>query len=717
MFDDTRTLLGAAKKLQNGTSILRDSYPLLEALCSSSGQLAVGEHELSSQHRLLDHAIRALEILDIFESSSQDLFPGSQKCATSAHTIISILDHGWRSAIRQTLLFMDISKGGEKEIRQQWEERGIDLSIHNYASAELLRDSGLSKEALKLIRWHGTMGQFARGEVPLVSYLEIPHEDTNFLHAFFIVNLCDTAAVKEGLLDDTLWGFFEDSFALLHSNSKPTYVSKHSTTEGQERALRFSKLRRGREDAVYAEQKYEEMLSDLSPPLREGFEKRFDLSNFWYCESALAALSIGTQLKIIAFAIKDFDVKKAFHIRFYNLSMSLNPQSAQGRYKLRLLEAGFSNLTLENILSSDHVENILVGVELEVDKKRAIELNLKANMEANALVTLLTIYERKSSAKFHHILKLLCDLYGLRKDTFDRLSNERDYLDHMNSARDDKARMLDYVQGARIIEIGPGGGVVLDLLSQRFPDSNIIGVDLSSEVVKNLAQRKKQENASWDIVYGNAFFLEDLVSEGYDSVIFCSLLHEIFSYVEDEKGKRFQLDSVRHILQAAYRGLNPGGRIVIRDGISPSQGTRIIRFLDPDGPEFLRLFSAQFEGFEVKVEWLDSISAKLSTKAAMEFLYCYTWGPSSFPYEVREQYGVLEYADYVAAIMECLEKEDVKAGTKVKIIDLPKSKQSYLQPGYQKALAPKVIYLDEDMIPVPLPDSNCLMVFEKSTQN
>ena len=67
------------------------------------------------------------------------------------------------------------------------------------------------------------------------------------------------------------------------------------------------------------------------------------------------------------------------------------------------------------------------------------------------------------------MLKSLCDLYGLRKDEFDRVANEASYLATMNAARTDKERMLDFVRPGRIVEIGPGGGVVLDLLEARFP--------------------------------------------------------------------------------------------------------------------------------------------------------------------------------------------------------------------------------------------------------
>src|SRR6185503_20736951 len=98
-------------------------------------------------------------------------------------------------------------------------------------------------------------------------------------------------------------------------------------------------------------------------------------------------------------------------------------------------------------------------------------------------------YETRSQVAYHTMLKALCDLYGLRKDELDRVANEANYLASMNAAKSDKQRILDFVKPGTIVEIGPGGGVVLDLLEQRFPDSEIIGVDLSREVVAALEGR------------------------------------------------------------------------------------------------------------------------------------------------------------------------------------------------------------------------------------
>jgi SAM-dependent methyltransferase len=297
------------------------------------------------------------------------------------------------------------------------------------------------------------------------------------------------------------------------------------------------------------------------------------------------------------------------------------------------------------------------------------------------------------------MLKALCDLYGLRKDEFDRVANEANYLATMNAARSDKERMLDFVQPGRIVEIGPGGGVVLDLLEGRFADSEIIGLDLSREVVTALEHRAKATGKHWKIVHGAA---EDIAKHvtAVDSVVFCSILHEVYSYTEP----KFSLDSVRVVVQAAFAALRPGGRIVVRDGVMPPPGTRRVRMLAADVKSTLDLYVAQFEGRPIRYTELAPDRVEMTSADAMEFLYTYTWGPASFPYEVRELYGILTYDAYVEHLLAW-------CGPEARVVENPL--RSYLQPGYRDALANKIELTDEHDQPVALPDSNCLIVIER----
>jgi len=379
-------------------------------------------------------------------------------------------------------------------------------------------------------------------------------------------------------------------------------------------------------------------------------------------------------------------------------------------YRLRLVEAALAQRSIRELLAGGSSLGPLGALGARLSSTvgaDAIVIDYVDTDESAALVTLLGIYETRSSAAFHQMLKSLCDLYGLRKDEFDRVANEASYLASMNAARTDKQRMLDYVRPGRLVEIGPGGGIVLDLLEARFGDSEIIGVDLSREVIAALEARAKAGRHRWRVVHGAAEALGELVGAGtVDTVVFCSILHEVFSYTPP----RFAIESVARVVRAAFAALRPGGRIVIRDGVMPPPGTRRIRFVEEGARATFDLYVAQFEGRRIAFRELgERDRVELSSADAMEFLYTYTWGPASFPYEVREQYGVLPYDDYVAALVGW-------CGDGARAIALPPEQRSYLQPGYRDHLVGKIELTDEHDRPVELPDSNCLIVIEKPVQ-
>jgi SAM-dependent methyltransferase len=245
----------------------------------------------------------------------------------------------------------------------------------------------------------------------------------------------------------------------------------------------------------------------------------------------------------------------------------------------------------------------------------------------------------------------------------------------------------------------------LDLLEARFPDAEIVGVDLSAEAVAALQAHARAGNHLWRVVRGAAEVLPELVGAGsVDTVVFCSILHEVYSYTEP----RFRLESVRDVVRAAWSTLKPGGRIVIRDGVMPPPGVRRMRFVAADARPTFDLYVAQFEGRKLDYRELSAERVELSSADAMEFLYTYTWGPASFPYEVRELYGVMTYDQYVASLVEW-----VGGPSAARVVEIPAHLRSYLQPGYREHLASKIELTDDHDRPVELPDSNCLIVVER----
>ena len=66
----------------------------------------------------------------------------------------------------------------------------------------------------------------------------------------------------------------------------------------------------------------------------------------------------------------------------------------------------------------------------------------------------------------------------------------------------------------------------------------------------------------------------------------------------------------------------------------------------------------------------------------------------------------MTYDDYVAALLAWCPD--------ARVVDIPATQRSYLQPGYRDHLAGKIELTDERDVPAELPDSNCLIVIEKT---
>jgi SAM-dependent methyltransferase len=720
-----------------------------EAVALAHPAPAQVEHDAGSDRPLLDHVATRLLGKKLVGLESGARWAGLSAPAFDelAQTTRRVLDRGLGPALRAAIVHLDIAKTANKALRAAWQKEGIALEVHNEAAAAILRrhdrvrawgmPAPLAKLAIAWVEAHGLAGQHVRGEGPMMMFAPLigtlrelapqlgrliavqPHEALALaLDGLHVLNACDTAAVREGLVDDALLGrlarvrdqltivaaqaAFSDPFAALSALAPPLDRSRLAE---RLRALRAGKQKAGEPaaavDAAVAALGEQE-LAALAPALAT--------CQLWYCESALSPLSPHAHLGVLAAAVgaaraAGIDTSRLWHAQLRPLVARLAGDSPAARYRVRLVEAALAQRTIRDLLGGATKLGPLGALSARLASTvdpDAIVIDYADSDESAALVTLLGVYETRSSAAFHQMLKSLCDLYGLRKDEFDRVSNEQTYLATMNAAKSDKERMLEHVRPGRIVEIGPGGGVVLDLLEARFSGSEVIGVDLSREVIAALEARARAGGHAWRVVLGAAEALPELVQPAsVDTVVFCSILHEVFSYTEPH----FQLASVERVIRAAWAALKPGGRIVIRDGVMPPPATRRIRFVAPDARPTFDLYVAQFEGRKIQFRELAAGRIELSAADAMEFLYTYTWGPASFPYEVRELYGLMTYNDYVASLVRWCDGAHV--------VELPKEMRSYLQPGYRAGLAGKIELTDELDHPAELPDSNCLMVIEK----
>ncbi|MBK6514477.1 MAG: methyltransferase domain-containing protein [Polyangiaceae bacterium] len=640
-----------------------------------------------------------------------------------------------RALATAVLAFCDVAKGGTAEQRSGWRVRlGVDGTVHNEDSAviledvvrrvlgkaELSDDGRFAERARVLCATSGLVGMRLRGEVgrdvfgPLLECIALEHDSGEKLaKVWSIVNHCETNAVRAGLWTPALAEAFAAEERSILLNTSKERVVRPSLAE------RIARMRGG---ALMTREPISEVDAclDRLHAGRAVLESRLIRCSVWYAEAALGALSLDACVRLLlhlsgsATTSGGVDATRPWHLDLLGVVSGLRDDRGEPRrYHVRLLETILEATNLDDLMGGKLVHGALLSFPTTKGGEQALAVRFSTHEEASALLTLLYTYERKATAEFHHTLKALCDLYDLRKDDFDRVHNEAAYLSSMNAARSDKARLLDFAKPGLIVEVGPGGGVVLDLLADRFPDSRVVGVDASLAVVE-AHKAKKPSKPLFDVIHGDAFELPKLF-EGQEitTVVFCSVLHEIFSYVPwGDPPARFRLEAVDAIVAAAYKALGKGGRILIRDGVAPPDEPRVLELCDPAWRAGLDLFQKSWEARKITFEPLGADRVRIGQRDMLEFLTTFTWGPDSFPYEIREERAILPRAELVSRLLEVCKKADPTRDPCE--IAVPPDLATYLQPGYPKHLEGHARIFDASgEREVPMPDVTGVVVLEK----
>ena len=298
----------------------------------------------------------------------------------------------------------------------------------------------------------------------------------------------------------------------------------------------------------------------------------------------------------------------------------------------------------------------------------------------------------------------------------------------------------DAVVEGKIADEGCADGALMVRLAETFPDSDIIGLDITGEFISRVEERQRAGEFRKSFVYAyQRNLLEPVFSDNsIDTVICNSTLHELWSY-----GKQAQ--SVRNYLRYKYKQLTPGGRLIIRDVVGPQDKDMVVymKLSSLDGetydqedeknfitlPELLSTESRfyrfaydylrelreagrrEIAPIEYSLEKVNDVRyIKLSLKNASEYLltkdYTDNWAS-----EMNEEFTFWDINEW--------EHELIKAGFSIVNDDtsLPKFSRAYTNEWIVKnryqPVATLFVLKGDTLIEIPYPVTNMVLVGEK----
>ena len=582
-----------------------------------------------NKHSVLNYVKRTLEILNDINNKES-------------------LDKEVLFLVEETLKWSEVAKTGSKKDRKRWLDNKYDLFCHNIGSSEIYDETNDNMVVSTLIKTHGLVGQYIKGEVnfsknlPLHELVKNNYISINRLREVLqILNRCIIEAVSKELyikIETSVNNIIED-------------ILNNKTNKELDFKFKLERL-----NASLSESDLE-YIDKLNLIYTSKIQSLFDNFELWYYDGALKEFNIRDQIKILLY-IYENKLEDTKYLTFESFMHSMYIDYKEKReiniYKKRIIENFLKDISLEDIIN--HNINPNPHIDFNIKKvNKTLVFNFRFSIQAKKLIEFCEV-ACTSNSLYQKATYMLYDLFGFRKDAYDRFYDEIDYVNTMNNSLKQKAVILDYIVGNSVLDVGPGGGALLDLIEKKMPNLDIKGIDLSENVINELTKKKLKENHIWNIIKGDALNLSKYFeNNSIDTIIYSSIIHELYSYIP-YNGKKFNKETIKVALKEAYSILSIGGRIIIRDGImsSPIDSYRIIEFNDKEDIKKLDRYINDFKGRTITYEKINDNTVKMLINDAMEFLYTYTWGEDSYPLEVQEQFGYFTLEEYISFIKENL---------------------------------------------------------------
>jgi SAM-dependent methyltransferase len=252
--------------------------------------------------------------------------------------------------------------------------------------------------------------------------------------------------------------------------------------------------------------------------------------------------------------------------------------------------------------------------------------------------------------------------------------------------------LVRWVKPGCIVDKGCGTGMLLVELSRLFPSSRLVGVDLSREFLRR-CDENTYHSEDVSLVAGNVID-QNVAKASATTIIYSSVMHEVHSY---SGYKRSEIDRA---LSNAFSELAPGGRVLIRDGVSPPPSHWTMRLLTPAARDAFERFAKEFKhGEGAPHERIEPHVVRLTSHFANEFI-CKKDYLKNWHIEVHEEYGAYTLDEWRQALG--------RAGF------TPIHLQGVSNPWIiENRYTGHVSLIDDDGRPVDWPATNCVVVGEK----
>ncbi len=257
----------------------------------------------------------------------------------------------------------------------------------------------------------------------------------------------------------------------------------------------------------------------------------------------------------------------------------------------------------------------------------------------------------------------------------------------------------DYLVEGKIVDEGCADCALFIPVARDFPDSDLIGVEISSDFIARANERIREGffGGSFVTVLQANLLFPIFQNESIDTVICNSTLHEIWSYNN-------KMESLKGYLTYKYNQLRKGGRLIARDVVGVEDPRKVVLLRDvTDNNTMWKKFLNDFDhvGDDVCEEVVvnGQVYAKTSYKLASEYLLHKDY-QDNWQSEMHEEFCHMNSTSWKELLLS--------VGFTNVIVNAYQN--SWIVENRFKG---KVILLDESFREVAYPPTNVVIVAEK----